>query len=50
MAKKRVGGVAEGVGPEFKLQYCKNIKKDTQTVKVSPFQLRICCLREPAPR
>jgi hypothetical protein len=26
--KKRVGGVAQGVGPEFKLQYCKkNLNK-----------------------
>jgi hypothetical protein len=25
--KKRAGGMAQGVGPEFKLQYCKKIKK-----------------------
>jgi hypothetical protein len=25
--KKRAGGVAEGVGPEFKPQYCKKIKE-----------------------
>jgi hypothetical protein len=25
--KKRAGGVAQGVGPEFKLQYCKKKKK-----------------------
>jgi hypothetical protein len=24
--KKRAGGVAQGVGPEFILQYCKKIK------------------------
>jgi hypothetical protein len=27
---KRTGGVAQGVGPEFKLQYCK--KKDNNNV------------------
>jgi hypothetical protein len=25
--KKRAGGVAQGVGPEFKSQYCKKKKK-----------------------
>jgi hypothetical protein len=25
--QKRAGGVAQGVGPEFKLQYCKKKKK-----------------------
>jgi hypothetical protein len=25
--KNRAGGVAQGVGPEFKLQYCKKKKK-----------------------
>jgi hypothetical protein len=24
---KRIGGVAQGVGPEFKLQYCQKKKK-----------------------
>jgi hypothetical protein len=23
-SQKRTGGMAQGVGPEFKLQYCKN--------------------------
>jgi hypothetical protein len=26
--KKRPGGVSQGVGPEFKLQYCKKKKKN----------------------
>jgi hypothetical protein len=26
-SQKRAGGVAQGVGPEFKLQYCKKRKK-----------------------
>jgi hypothetical protein len=26
-SQKRVGGVAQGVGPEFKPQHCKKIKK-----------------------
>jgi hypothetical protein len=27
-SQKRVGGVAQGVGPEFKSQYCKKRKKN----------------------
>jgi hypothetical protein len=26
--KKMTGGVAQGIGPEFKLQYCKKEKKN----------------------
>jgi hypothetical protein len=34
ITKKRAGGVAQGVGPEFKHQYCKNKKKELdQSVK-----------------
>jgi hypothetical protein len=28
-SQKRAGGVAQSVDPEFKPQYCKNIKKKT---------------------
>jgi hypothetical protein len=28
--KKRAGGVAQGVGPEFKPQYCKKKKKKSE--------------------
>jgi glutamine amidotransferase-like uncharacterized protein len=31
--KKRTGGVAQGVGPEFKPQYCKKQNKQTKTHK-----------------
>jgi hypothetical protein len=27
---KKAGGVAQGVSPEFKLQYCKKKRKETQ--------------------
>jgi hypothetical protein len=26
-SRKRAGGIAQGIGPEFKLQYCKKKKK-----------------------
>jgi hypothetical protein len=32
-SQKRVGGVAQGVGPEFKLQYCKNGKEIRRPMK-----------------
>jgi hypothetical protein len=28
LSQKRAGGVAQGAGPEFKLQYCRKRKKD----------------------
>jgi hypothetical protein len=31
--QKRAGGVAQGVGPEFKLQHSKNKKKEVVTCK-----------------
>jgi glutamine amidotransferase-like uncharacterized protein len=31
--KKRVGGVAQGVSPEFKPQYCKKKKKERKKRK-----------------
>jgi hypothetical protein len=31
-SQKRAGGIAQGVGPEFKPQYCKNTKKERQKV------------------
>jgi hypothetical protein len=31
--KKRTGGVAQGVGPEFKIQYCKKKKKERKKEK-----------------
>jgi hypothetical protein len=30
LEKKRAGGVAQGVGPEFKPQYCKKKSKQTK--------------------
>jgi hypothetical protein len=32
--QKRVGGVAQGVGPDFKPQYCKKKKKKEKREKV----------------
>jgi hypothetical protein len=38
---KKVGGVAWGVGPEFKLQYCKKKKKkEFYTWKGCPLDIR----------
>jgi hypothetical protein len=32
--KNRTSGVAQGEGPEFKLQYCKKKKKKEREIKV----------------
>jgi hypothetical protein len=34
--KERAGGVAQGVGPEFKPQYCKKKKKKTKSENCFP--------------
>jgi hypothetical protein len=34
--KNRVGGVAQGVGPKFKPQYCKKTKNKKQKNKLFP--------------
>jgi hypothetical protein len=33
-SQKRAGGVAQGVGPEFKPQYCKKKKKSIRVAKL----------------
>jgi hypothetical protein len=33
-SQKRAGGVAQGVGPEFKPQYCKKKKKKSPDSKI----------------
>jgi hypothetical protein len=49
--KKRTGGVAQGVGPEFKPQYLKQTNK--QTSKQTPMTQGLCtfcscCLKHPS--
>jgi hypothetical protein len=36
-SQKRAGGVAQGVSPEFKLQFCKKRKKKRKMKIASPF-------------
>jgi hypothetical protein len=39
--KKRAGGVAQGVGPEFKPQYCKR-KKRSERINIKMLIVAIC--------
>jgi hypothetical protein len=41
--KNRAGGVAQGVGPEIKPQYCKKKKKKKKTLKTSTMLLVVMC-------
>jgi hypothetical protein len=38
-SQKRTGGVAQGLGPEFKPKYCQKKKKGTSPIKI--YQLKI---------
>jgi hypothetical protein len=37
-SQNRAGGVAQGIDPEFKLQYCKKKKKRTTYCITTPFR------------
>jgi hypothetical protein len=40
LSQKRAGGVAQGIGPEFKPQYCKKTKQKKKTTLFKNYAIR----------